>query len=117
MLLALFASAHATCAIDQVAEGDQVHVRVKAVEEPLTCRTITLSADGPITVAGVLWSPEERTKKLGADHLRPLPGGGWEIGVPELLVGGSLGLDLTVAGANLEVRFGPAPLQIGRAHV
>ena len=34
------------------------------------------------------------------------------IGVPELLVGGSLGLDLTVAGANLEVRFGPAPLRL-----
>lgn len=93
-------------------------VVIRALEEPVGCRTVTLQSDLPLALEATLWTPEERRLRLRGDHLRPLPGGGWEIGLPELVVGGRAELDAGIAGESLTVRLGPAeaPTSPASAH-
>ncbi len=109
MLALLFApAAHAACAVEQEDRADGVTIVVRALEEPVGCRTVTLESNGPLALDATLWSPEERRTRLKGDHLRLLPGGGWEIGLPELVVGGRAVFEASVAGDSLTVRLGPA---------
>lgn len=116
--LLLLPPAHAACAVEQQQSEAGVRVVVRALEEPVGCRTITLESDRPITLKATLWTPEERRVRLPAESLRMLPGGGWEIGLPALVVGGRAELDTGIAGEKLTVRVGPAepPLPPATAH-
>ncbi len=110
LLLSLFAPpAHAACAVDQVKSDEGVEIAVRALQEPVGCRTVTLTSDRPLEVEAYVWSPEERRTRLKADHLRALPGGGWEIGAPELVPGGWIHLRVAVPGDALDLRLAPAP--------
>jgi len=109
-LLLLAPHAHAACAIEQEKRPDGVTVVLRALEEPVGCRRVTFASNGALTVTATLWTPEGRRRTPRADHLRPLPGGGWEISVPELVVGGRAVFEVGVAGSELEVRLGPPEL-------
>ncbi|MDP2308868.1 MAG: hypothetical protein Q8P18_22795 [Pseudomonadota bacterium] len=118
LTLLLLPPAHAACAVEQTESAEGVKVVIRALEEPVGCRTVTLESDRPLTFAATLWSPEERRARLRDDHQRLLPGGGWEIGLPELVVGGRAELDVVVSGETLTVRLGPpeAPPPPASAH-
>lgn len=109
LALLLAPPAHASCAIERAETPDGMRIRVRALEEPVDCRTVTLLSDAPLGVKGWVWTPDERRHRLRDDHLRLLPGGGWEIGAPELVPGGSVDLDVTVPGSTLDIRLAPAP--------
>ncbi|MES2639350.1 MAG: hypothetical protein V4850_07690 [Myxococcota bacterium] len=106
--LLLLPPAHAACAVEQLESADGVVVVIQALDEPVGCRTVTLESDRPLTLDATLWTPEERRVRLTDDNRRQLPGGGWEIGLPALVVGGRAELDVGVAGESLTVRLGPA---------
>lgn len=109
MLALLFLPpAHAACAVEQLETEDGVTVVIRALEEPVGCRTVTLASDRPMTLRATLWTPEDRRVRVPADHLRPLPGGGWEVGLPELTVGGRAELAAGIVGDTLTVRLAPA---------
>jgi hypothetical protein len=105
-LILLAPHAHAACAIEQDKRPDGVTVVVRALDEPVGCRRVTLESDAPLTVTATVWSPEARRSTPKQDHLRQLPGGGWEIAVPELVVGGRAVFEVGVPGSALVVRLG-----------
>lgn len=109
LALALLPSASATCAVDQTTKANVATVSIRALEAPVGCRVVTLSSTAPMDVQAWVWTPEDRKMKLPADHLRLLPGGGWEIAAPELDVGGRVLLLATLQAKELEVRLAPAP--------
>lgn len=110
MLALLFThAAHAACALEQKKLDGAVEIVVQALAEPVACRTIAVTSDAPLSVEATVWSPEGRRSRLKRDHLRRLPGGGWEIGAPELLPGGFVHVALDVVGEKLDVRLAPAP--------
>jgi len=115
LALLLAPPAHAACAVEQRQREGAMDVVIQALAEPVGCRTITLTSDAPLTVAAVVWSPEERRRRVPADHLRLLPGGGWEIGVPELMVNGRVELAVGVTGGKLDVQLAPATPMAVRA--
>ncbi|MDP2312574.1 MAG: hypothetical protein Q8P41_06680 [Pseudomonadota bacterium] len=109
MLAFLFVpSAAAACAVEQNKDAEGVEIVVRALEEPVGCRTVTLESDRPLALTASIWTPEGRRVRVKGEHLRALPGGGWEIGLPELEVGGFASLDAGVAGDSLTVRLGAA---------
>lgn len=108
LLLALLAHAHARCAVERTPTPDGARIVVAAQAEPLSCRTVTLLSDAPITLDARLRGPDGRTRRLRGDHLRALPGGGWEIGAPELVVGGQIELEAGIAGSELTISLAPA---------
>lgn len=110
MLALLFApAAHAACALERRTTEEGVEIAVQALQEPVGCRTVTLSSDRPLTVEAWVVSPEGRRTRLRDDHLRRLPGGGWEVGAPELVPGATLLMEAEVPGEALDIRLAPAP--------
>ncbi|MFZ5481309.1 MAG: hypothetical protein ACOZNI_31405 [Myxococcota bacterium] len=108
-LLALAAPAYARCAVQQTPTEAGVRVVVTAEAEPIRCRTVTVRADAPVEVEGRLVAADGFVTRLRGPYLRALPGGGWEIGAPELAVGGRVELAVTTAGEALTVTVAPAP--------
>ena len=108
LLPLLVAAVHARCALSQTQTDDGVFVRVEALALPITCRTVTLSSDEPLTLHALRVDADTRVHRLRGDHLRALPGGGWEIGAPELGVGDRLEITATVPGRKVSIALGPA---------
>lgn len=101
-------AAAARCAVERQALPDGgLRLVVAAQAEPVGCRTVTLRSDAPLEVKA--WQKgAERKRRLRGDHLRLLPGGGWEIGAPGLRVGEALEIEVGVAGGTLSVELAPA---------
>ena len=114
-LLLQLAPAHAACSFSQTNTPDAVEVRVSAGPGVIHCRTVTLTADDPLTLDARRITAGGRTGRLPADHVRQLPGGGWEVANPEMVNGDRLELRVALPAEGLTVRFGtaPAPLPQG----
>ncbi len=106
--LLLVPLAHATCALEQLPTPEGVIVTVRALAEPVGCRTVTLRSDAPLNVTAWVHDPDGRKRRLRRDHLRALPGGGWELGAPELVPDGWLTVDTRVHGGSLVIQLAPA---------
>jgi hypothetical protein len=109
LTLLILNHARATCSVEQAAAGGEARVSIEALAEPVGCRTISVTSSAPLELQAWRWDPDGRRARLKADHLRLLPGGGWEIGAPELRVGGRIELLLQVPGGDLDVRLAPEP--------
>ncbi|MFN7147775.1 MAG: hypothetical protein ACK4YP_28655, partial [Myxococcota bacterium] len=59
LALLLAPPAHASCAIERAETPEGMRIRVRALEEPVDCRTVTLLSDAPLGVKGWVWTPDK----------------------------------------------------------
>lgn len=112
MLLAL-AVAHAACSVQETPTANGRRFEVTALSEPIACRTLTFSAVGPVGVRAERVDRYTRRHRLGPDHVVEVPGGAWKVGAPELAVGDTLRVDVTVDSA-LTVTLADVPTPLPR---
>lgn len=107
-LVLLPRAAHARCAVQQAQTSDGVDVVVEAQAEPIGCRTVTVTGDAPVELRAFHLTPGGRRDRVRKEHLRRLPGGGWEVSAPGLREGDRLLLQATFDGKDLTVALAPA---------
>lgn len=119
MLLALLAlltpAAHAACSFSQTRYADAVEVLVQAGPGLVSCRTVHVTAPVPLTVEAWRRSAEGSEWKLRT--LTPLPGGGWQVALPDLRGGEALRLAVRPVAEGLVVGLLPwreRPPEAGR---
>lgn len=117
MLLALLSllsgPAHAACSFSQTRYADAVEVLVQAGPGVVSCRTVYVDAPLPLTVEAWRRSAEGGEWKLRTGT--PLPGGGWQVSLPDLRAGEALRLAVRPVVEGLVVGLlpwrEPAPRQ------
>ena len=103
-ILLLVAAAEAACQLAQTPTPTGTHLDLVAVAEPLSCRRITLRAEGPAPTVTV----RVGKRKVPRDHVR-VAEGLVEIGLPELRPGENASVDVSLPGDHLEVLLGEPP--------
>lgn len=106
--LALPRAAEARCTVRRMPTEEGVDIVVQVQAEPVGCRTVTLTSGEPFALKAWHLPEGGGRERLRKDHLRPVPGGGWEVGAPELRVGDRLVLAVTSEGDDLTVALAPA---------
>lgn len=113
MLLAL-AVAHAACSVQETPTATGRRLQVTALSEPVECRTLTLSAVGPLEVRAERVDRYTRRHRLGPDRVVEVAGGAWKVGAPELAVGDTLRVEVAVDSAlTVTLADVPPPLPRG----
>ncbi len=117
MYALLIGAAWALCSVSQTPRDDGVDVKIEARAEPIGCRDVTLSASTPVTVIGRVRDATGRTRRIRADHIVPIAGGGKIVSVPELGVSERMELEVHVVGTDLTVAIGAVPPGLPRGTV
>lgn len=100
--------ARAACTYSQTTAPDHVDITLTAGPGVIHCRTVTLTSAQALTVVATHEAYGTRPKRIPTSQMRLLPGGGWELSVPDLAAGDRLRVSVAPAAADLTVALAPA---------
>lgn len=116
--LTFVGAAQAACLLRQAPTRDGVRVELEAQAEPLSCRLMSFSSQGP-PLSAKAWIEDEsgRRRRLPKDQL-VRSAEGLQVAAPDLMPGGRLEIEVEVPGEDLVVMIGDfEPLPAVETHL